>query len=323
MPGRIPQHSQSIVGGQEIGVVRMAATQDFATEGLLPRMRRFLKKPWREKSRSFYFWWIRVSPNVPIPVRLPFGGWWLARNDYVGATLFYDGFESAERAFAENFVRPGATVLDIGAHHGYYTLLFSRKAGPEGKVVAFEPSRRERRRLALHLQINRCKNVATEDCALGEAEGTEQLYLADPSESGCNSLRRPDVSARTKLVSVRTRSLDRVLGERGIEHVDFIKLDVEGAELSVLKGAPELLRRRPRPVILVEVQDIRTRPWGYPAREIILFLSGAGYTWFRPLPDGRLEEIDATLEEYDGNFVAIPIEQAANAGRGTHSSERP
>jgi FkbM family methyltransferase len=301
----------------------MAAAQEFATNGLLPRMWRFLYKPWREKRRSFYFRWIWVFPNVPVPVRLPFGGWWLARNDYVGATLFYDGFESAERTFAENFVRPGATVLDIGAHHGYYTLLFSRKAGPQGKVVAFEPSPRERRRLALHLRINRCKNVAIEDCALGEAEGTEQLYLADPSESGCNSLRRPDVSARTQLVSVRTRCLDRVLGERVIEHVDFIKLDVEGAELSVLKGAPELLRRRPRPVILAEVQDIRTRPWGYPAREIIRFLSGAGYTWFRPLPDGRIEEIDATLEEYDGNFVAIPVEQAASAGRSQHSTERP
>jgi len=296
----------------------MVATQEFATGGLLPRMRRFLKKPWREKSRSFYFRWVRVFPNVPVPVRLPFGGWWLARNDYVGATLFYDGFESAERTFAENFVRPGATVLDIGAHHGYYTLLFSKKAGPEGKVIAFEPSARERRRLALHLRINWCKNVAIEDCALGEAEETEQLYLADPSESGCNSLRRPDVSKRTEFVSIRTRRLDGVLRERGVEHVDFIKMDVEGAELSVLKGAAELLHRRPRPVILAEVQDIRTKPWGYPAREIIRFLSAAGYVWFRPLPDGGIEEMDAAREEYDGNFVAIPDEQVASAGCDTH-----
>lgn len=292
----------------------MAATQEFATDGLLSRMRRFLKKPWHEKSRTFYFRWIRVFPNVPVPVRLPFGGWWLARNDYLGATLFYDGFESAERTFAENFVRPGATVLDIGAHHGYYTLLFSRKVGVEGRVVAFEPSPRERQRLALHLRINRCKNVAIEDCALGEAEGMEQLYLANARESGLNSLRKPAVSARTELVSIRTRCLDRVLRERGIERVDFIKLDVEGAELSVLKGATELLHRRPRPIILAEVQDIRTKPWGYAAREIIRFLSAAGYVWFRPLPDGRIEEIDAAREEYDGNFVAIPDEQIASAG---------
>ncbi|MGA8365704.1 MAG: FkbM family methyltransferase [Candidatus Acidiferrales bacterium] len=299
-------------------MARMAATRDFATEGLLPRMRRFLYKPWREKRRSFYFRWLRIFPNMPVPVRLPFGAWWLVRNDSIGATLLNDEFENAERAFVGNFLRPGMTELDIGAHHGYYSLLFSKKAGPEGKVVAFEPSPRERGRLALHLRINRCKNVAVETCALGEAEGTEQLYLADPSESGCNSLRKPAVSSRTELVSVRTKCLDRVLQERGIERVDFIKLDVEGAELSVLKGATELLHRRPRPVILAEVQDIRTRSWGYPAREIIRFLSGVGYIWFRPLPDGGVEEINAALEEYDGNFVAIPAEQAASAGRGLH-----
>ncbi len=279
--------------------------------GELSRAWRFLKKPWHEKSRSFYFRWIRIFPNVPIPVRLPFGGWWLARNDYVGATMFYDGFESAERTFAEHFVRDGSTVLDIGAHHGYYTLLFSRKVGVEGRVVAFEPSPRERQRLALHLRINRCKNVAIEDCALGEAEGTGQLHVAAARESGLNSLRKPAVSVLTELVSIRTRCLDRVLRERGIERVDFVKLDVEGAELSVLKGATELLHRPPRPIILAEVQDIRTRPWGCPARDILSYLSDLDYRWFTPLAGGGAEETNMTQEAYDGNFVAVPVEQIA------------
>ncbi len=293
-------------------MTRVAAAQEFATNGLLPRMRRFLKKPWREKGRSFYFQWTRVFPNVPIPVRLPFGAWWLARNDSVGAALFCGGFETVEHSFAEHFVRAGMTVLDIGAHHGYYTLLFSGKVGAEGKVVAFEPSPRERQRLALHLRINRCKNVAMEDCALSEAEGMEQLYLADTIESGCNSLRKPAVSARTKLVSVRTRCLDHVLRERGIERVDFIKLDVEGAELSVLKGAAELLRRRPRPVILAEVEDIRTKPWGYPARDIVICLANLGYRWFTPQAGGRAEETNVTQEAFAGNLVAVPEERIAS-----------
>ena len=62
--------------------------------------------------------------------------------------------------------------------------------------------------------------------------------------------------------------------------MDFIKLDVEGAELDVLKGADLLLNRRPRPVILAEVQDVRTQPWGYRARDI-QHLSHKGYKWFR------------------------------------------
>jgi FkbM family methyltransferase len=279
------------------------------------RASRFVRKPSNEKVRSIFFRWIHVFPRVPVPVRLPFGGWWLARNDFLGAAMFYDGFENTESAFVERFLAPGMTVLDIGAHHGYYTLLASRKVGPQGIVLAIEASPREREHLRLHLRINRCKNVRIEDRALGETNGTAELFLVQGWESGCNSLRQPAISGQTQPVAVQIARLDRVLEEQQIAHVDFIKLDVEGAELSVLKGATQLLSRAPRPVILAEVQDVRTKPWGYPAREIIRLLSGTNYVWFRPLPDGRIEELDAAQEAYDGNFVAIPAEQVASVGQ--------
>jgi FkbM family methyltransferase len=275
------------------------------------RARRFFKKPAREKARSVFFRWIRIFPGIPVPVRLPFGGWWLARNDFLGAALFYDGFENTERSFVERYLRPGMIVLDIGAHHGYYSILASRKVGPRGLVLAIEPSPRERERLRLHLRINRCKNVQVEGRAIGETEGNAELYLIRGTETGCNSLRAPNVAQDTERVSVSIESLDRVLQDHGIKRVDFIKLDVEGAELSALRGAPQLLSKKPRPVILVEVQDIRTGPWGYRAREVVRCLVSAKYHWFRPIPDGSLEGLDATLEEYDGNFVAIPEERIA------------
>ena len=277
----------------------------------LARVRKFLQKPWPQKASSFFFRWIRIFPRIPVPVRLPFGGWWLARNDFLGAALFYDGFENTERSFAERFLRPGMIVLDVGAHHGYYTLLASRKVGLGGLVLAIEPSPRERERLRLHLRINRCRNVQVEGRAIGESGGEAELYLIRGTETGCNSLRTPNVAQDTERVSVSIESLDRVLQDHGIERVDFIKLDVEGAELSALKGARQLLSKEPRPVILAEVQDIRTGPWGYRASEVVRYLSSANYHWFRPLADGSLEGLDATLEEYDGNFVAIPEERIA------------
>jgi FkbM family methyltransferase len=286
------------------------------------RARRFLKKPTQEKARSVFFRWVRIFPGVPVPVRLPYGGWWLARNDFLGAALFYDGFENTERSFVERFLRPGMTMLDIGAHHGYYTLLASRKVGPSGLVLAVEPSPRERKRLRLHLRMNRCKNVQVESRALGEAEGTAELYLVRGSETGCNSLRAPNIAQDTERLSVSVECLDRVLQDHGIEHVDLIKLDVEGAELSALRGARQLLSKQPRPVILTEVQEIRTRPWGYRALEIVRYLSSANYRWFRPLPNGSLERLDATAEEYDGNFVAIPEERVAALGNLISDSSR-
>jgi FkbM family methyltransferase len=276
------------------------------------RLRRFLQKPWREKAGSIVFRWLRVFPGIPVPVPLPFGGVWLARNDFVSAQLFHGGFENVECSFVEHFLRPGMTVLDIGAHHGFYTLLASRKVGTQGKVIAVEASLRERKRLNRHLRINRCKNVTVESHALGELEGTAELYLVCGTETGCNSLRRPNVAEPTECVSVSVESLDCMLQEHKIERVDFIKMDVEGAELSVLKGANHLLNLCPRPVILVEVYDIRTQPWGYPARDIVRYLTSLDYRWYCPLSDGRIEEMDCDQLEYAGNFVAVPNEELAS-----------
>ncbi len=272
------------------------------------RFRRFLQKPLREKAGSFFFRWTRLFPSIPVPVRLPFGAWWLARNDFVGAPLFHGGFENVECSFVENFLRPGMTVFDIGAHHGFYTVLASIKVGSHGKVIAVEASPRERKRLNRHLRINHCSNVTVDEHALGEEVGTAELHLVRGPQSGCNSLRQPNVDEPTDRVSVLVEPLDHMIQEHKIDRVDFIKMDVEGAELSVLKGSKTLLNRRPRPVFLIEVQDIRTRPWGYPARDLIRYLAALDYHWFRPVSGGRIEKLDCGQLEYDGNFVAVPNE---------------
>jgi hypothetical protein len=100
-----------------------------------------------------------------------------------------------------------------------------------------------------------------------------------------------------------------VLEGIGWPRVDFIKLDVEGAELSFLHGARRMLCADVRPAILVEVQDVRTAPWGYAAREIVRCLADAGYGWFALADDGSLESISNELSSYDGNLVALPHER--------------
>lgn len=274
----------------------------------LLRVWRFFRKPWREKFGSFYATWMRIFPGIPLPIRLPFGAWFLARSDYMSGAVIYGGFELGERSFVQRFLHPGMTVLDIGAHHGLYTLLASKVVGPNGQVVAFEPSPRERRALRLNVGLNRCKNVVIQDLALGDNRGECNLYVVDHHETGCNSLRPPAFSGSTSLVSVIVVSLDQWLAERHLGSVDLIKLDAEGGELSVLQGAQRLLERRPRPVILAEVQDIRTKPWGYRAGEIINYLSAKGYRWFSLSTDGSLAPLGVLAETFDGNFVACPEE---------------
>jgi FkbM family methyltransferase len=205
------------------------------------------------------------------------------------------------------------TVLDLGAHHGLYSLLASKNVCPNGQVFAFEPSDRERRALRLHLLMNRCANVSVEGLALGSADAETDFYVTQGRSTGCNSLRHPakDISGKARKRRVRTTRLDEWLTSSGVRRVDFVKLDVEGGELETLKGAGDMLWEEFRPVMLIEVQDIRTRPWGYEAREIVRYLKTRRFEWFALSESGSIHPMDTDKDEYDGNFVACPAESVS------------
>jgi len=218
-----------------------------------------------------------------------------------------DNFEQGEQSFLLQFLRPGMTVLDIGAHHGLYTLLASRKVGPKGYVIAFEPSTREIRRLRWNLLLNRCRNVRVVPSALGSSEGTVEFFVCLGQETGCNSLRPPAVSEPVSKVKVPITTLDRYLERTGFDRVDSAKIDVEGAEMEVLKGASKLLSHC-RPLILCELADIRTEPWGYRSSEIYEFLASQGYRWFSITLEGRLQPCPPK-ERFHENLLAVPEEK--------------
>src|SRR5260370_5360371 len=247
--------------------------------------------------------------EMGMAVGVPVGAWWPAQASGLDDGLIGEGLEEAERDFVETLLQPGMTVLDAGAHHGLHTLLASKRVGRRGRVIAFEPSPRERKRLRRHLWVNRCKNVDVQSCALGDERREADLFLVERRGDWCNSLRMPQIDARTVTVRVEVERVDDVLERLGVTRVDFIKLDVEGAELSFLQGARATLAAS-RPVILAEVQDLRTRPWGYAAREVIDFLTRVDYCWFALTANSNLQAISTRLKMYDANLVALPEERA-------------
>lgn len=273
------------------------------------RLRRIVHSPLRVK---FLIVLRRVKDwlgRFPSPIQLPYGIWWLGEHGPLDNALCAQGFEKAETNFVQRYLKPGLTVLDIGAHHGFYTLIASKIVGRAGRVIAFEPSPRERKRLKRHVRLNSCSNVCISSAALGATAKRANLYLVDGAEDWCNSLRPPAVQANTRQIEVEVKTLDEYLAKSAISSVDFMKLDVEGAELDVLKGATQLLHSNPRPILLVEVYDIRTEPWGYRASEIVRFLNGIGYCWFSLSEDGVPHPIAADEKKYDANLVAIPQER--------------
>ncbi len=285
------------------------AKRPTARPALPRRIARFIASPNRTKYITLALRARRLFPEMPIPLRLHFGAWWLAEKSAMDHELTYGEFEPEEMSFVQRLLCPGMTVLDVGAHHGLYTLLFSKKVRGKGRVIAFEPSPRECRRLEKHLRFNRCSNVHIERSAAGSEAGEADLYLADGFQDWCNSLRPPALPDSTSTVRVRVCRIDDVLAEQGVSKVDFIKLDVEGGELAALNGTTRLLHGESRPAVLAEVQDVRTLPWGYPAREILQFLIRIDYRWFAIVAKGMLLPISCEQESYEANLVALPVER--------------
>ena len=273
------------------------------------RLRQFLAKPADEKLASVSRRMKTIFGENPSIMALPFGARWLLEGSALDQSLLSGNFENAETRFVERFLQAGMTVLDIGAHHGFYTLLASKLVGPTGRVVSFEPSPRERVRLERHVRLNKCGNVRIEQTALGASPGKAELFLVEGMEDYCNSLRPPAVNAETRRVPVNVTTLDEFLSSTRLTGVHFIKLDVEGAELEVLKGASNLLRQSSRPVFMIEVYDIRTKPWGYAARDIVRFLMERTFEWYSLDESGMPRPVDATSPSFDANLVAVPAER--------------
>ena len=254
----------------------------------------------------------RLFPDWPMLIRLPFGSLWLAWNDTLSTALYLKmPFEQGERKFVENFLRPGMVVLDVGAHHGIYTLLASKKVGPKGLVFSFEPSPRELRRLKLNLIINCCRNVRVEPSAVGSTKGTADLFVCSDQNTGLNSLRPPAIQEQTRKITVPMTTLDDYISQHGID-IDLLKIDVEGGELEVLKGAARTLHSKPPHAIMCEVQDVRTRPWGYRADEICDLLEANDYQLYSVTIDGTLEPFPRK-EEHEENLIAIPRKRSISS----------
>ena len=133
---------------------------------------------------------------------------------------------------------PGQTVLDIGAYVGMFTVKASTLVGEEGRVIAIEPSPENYDLLARNCEA--LFNVTLVKKAVMATTGTGRLYYS--KSAAANSL----VIRWKRYVEVETITLDELVEELGLDKVDMIKLDAEGAELEVLKGATETLRKGTR-----------------------------------------------------------------------------
>lgn len=175
-------------------------------------------------------------------------------DDYVGRAIYFFGdMDRKLSRICRRVVRPGDTVLDVGANLGVVTLLLSRLVGPTGHVHAFEPNPWLVRILKADLDCAGAENVVLHPIALGAADG--ELELAVPAgNAGAGSLVRAtgEHLERTRVPVVR---LARVLALEKCGPIRLVKIDVEGVEPQVLAGAQAWFERRPPDLVVFELND--------------------------------------------------------------------
>ncbi len=189
------------------------------------------------------------------------------------APLFYCGgwSESETAIFLERVVHPGRVVFDVGAHIGEYTLLAAKRGAT---VHAFEPDPANATLLRANVASNALAKVTVHECAVCDCEG-QVGFLAhrDPALSELG--KKGQILGGYTDTSVRAIRLDSITAPR----IDVIKIDVEGAELAVLRGAKTILARPPSaaPVLVFEFAPHQYARFGYAPREVLNMLTGYGY----------------------------------------------
>lgn len=203
-------------------------------------------------------------------------------------------------------VKPGDLVVDVGANIGYFSLLGSKLVGPEGRVVAFEPSLRCFRRLCEHLVMNRCDNVIPLNLALSDAQ--KALVLSQPPDynEGVGTLRPVEDWAKELVVAT---TLDNLLPPELWARVSVVKIDTEGWDYFCLRGMEQRLASH-RPVILAEInaafyEDLASiHGDGWTPKQMIedffRFFSSRGYSVYGHMTEG--------LPAGDGWFQTSTVE---------------
>jgi len=193
-------------------------------------------------------------------------------SDYMQWCAYY-GIEVEPRRALYSLVRPGQVVLDVGSNVGEVLLNFGRLVGPTGQVCGFEINPRTYQRCLHNIALNPFTNVRVFALGLGAEEGS--LLLGTPNSRNSGEDRIVEGAGKTG-TAVLVTTLDAFVEAQNIERVDLVKIDVEGFEMNVLRGAQRTLQRF-HPRLFIELVDKHLRRQDSSAQELVALLERLGY----------------------------------------------
>ncbi|MFZ9981173.1 MAG: FkbM family methyltransferase [Cyclobacteriaceae bacterium] len=221
----------------------------------------------------------------------------------MGASLYWTGFhELHELLFLHKFLKPGMVVADAGANMGMFTVFAARRV-KNGKVIAFEPVPSVFKRLQDNVMINDLKNVIALQTGLSNTTGVLPIYEIEGDNEGLSTL-YPGSLQQSRVTEVEVKPLDLILEKQGIDRMDLIKMDIEGGELSALRGSIQTIRKF-RPAILIEINISSYASAGYKPADVYDFFRNENYLPHRISKSGSL--VRETNPSDFNNIVFLPL----------------
>jgi FkbM family methyltransferase len=214
---------------------------------------------------------------------------------------FYGHYhERYEAELIRRLLDRGEAFWDLGANVGYFSLVAAAALQNRGQIVAFEPGATAYQNLADNISLNPFTNIRLFNLAVAAKEGEARLYLSgDIADSSASLFGAASGGAGQEVV--QTVSLDNFLAAQGLKPPDFIKMDVEGAELAALQGARGLISGSSPPLLLMEMEEKNLVAAGASRAAIQELLSGLGYRAAQ-LRKGRWLPLDDVQEARGRNI---------------------
>ncbi len=193
----------------------------------------------------------------------------------IGLLGTYNPFETH---ILEIILRSGDIVIDVGAFIGWYSLLAGKLVGNKGRVFSFEPSHIHFQELTNNIVGNKLHNIKTFNVAVSNKNDKVSFWEAGRGSSLIEKEAEIHNSFIKEPIQVTTVTLNDFIEREKIQHIDFIKIDAEGWDLQILKGATNILKKKDAPDIMVEVIDEELKRVGFSADELIRYMESFGYT---------------------------------------------
>jgi len=269
------------------------------------------RKPFKGQFRLFIWLyrhgWLQNVSAIASPITGNFNIK-LDTKNFIDASIYYIGdYEGYLKTQFKRLIKPNNVILDIGANIGFHTLYFAELTGNNGKVIAFEPIPINFAALENNISLNNLPQIVSVNKALGNTNSQMNIHVDKQTQNpGAFSLFEHGV----KNTIIECVKGDDYLLDNNTKKVDFIKLDVEGFELEVLKGLAETIKQS-NPIIIFEYDYNYQSKVNDDPRAILHFLKTFSYSFFIIDGYGNLKHLNIADDLKSTEILAIPLSRTS------------